>query len=177
MQYAYDSRGRLASTINARGNKIGYAYHTWGAIGSTSQYPTAVASTPTRTVAFNYDDDGNIASITDDAIQAGPIQATTYDALGRPLDETVSYIPGGDKVLQRRYDRFGNRRQLTLQDGAGSANNYVYDKLNRLISADLAGSAVGLTHFANDDRQGIMLPNGVQQALVYKPNGPLNPLP
>src|SRR5262249_35020749 len=113
-------------------------------------------------------------AVSDDGVQAGQIYAVTYDALGRPYDETIKYIPGGDRQLQHRYDRYGNSSQLGLVDGTTTTNNYSYNKLNQLSSATLAGAAVSLAYFANDDRQGVTLPGGVTRSYTYKTNGPID---
>jgi YD repeat-containing protein len=101
------------------------------------------------------------------------LYSTTYDAVSRPYDETVKYLPGGDRILQHRYDRFGNRNQLTLQDGAAITNTYTYNKLDQPAIANLAGAAMTLGYFANDDRQSVILPNGVTESFAYRPNGPV----
>jgi RHS repeat-associated protein len=173
-QFAYDSRDRLDQMISARGQKLGYDYEPWGAMQAEFQYPTTSASTPDRTIAYSYDVDGHVTSITDSGIQPGASFATTYDALGRPFDETVKYMPAGDRVLQHRYDRYGNRNQVALTGGGATSNSYVFDKRNRLTGATLGGAAVSLDHFANGDLQSITLPNGVTQAYTYKANGPLD---
>jgi RHS repeat-associated protein len=120
------------------------------------------------------DNDSNVTSVADDGVQAGPVYSTTFDAVSRPYDETVKYLPGGDRILQHRYDRFGNRNQLTLQDGTAAVNTYTYNKLNELASANLASGAIALTYYANDDRQTVTLPNGVSHGYTYKTNGPID---
>jgi RHS repeat-associated protein len=173
IQVAYDARDRLDFLINARGNKIDYGYDSWGGLIEEKQYPTASSTTPTRTIAYAHDNDGNVTSISDDAIQVTPTYTFSFDVIGRMYDETVKYLPGGDRVLQHRYDRYGNRSEVTLQDGAAVAHTYTYNKLNQLASANLAGAAISVGNFTNDDRQTVTLPNGVTASFVYRPNGPL----
>ena len=172
VQFFYDNRDRVDYLITARGHKVDYDYEPWGPVSRERDYATAGATTPARTITYAYDDDGHITSVTDDAIQAGPAYAITYDALGRLYDETVKYLPGGDRVVQERYDRYGNRNQLTLQDSGAVTSTYVYDKRNRLTTATLAGSAVSLAYFGSDDRQSITFPNGAVETFTYKANGP-----
>jgi RHS repeat-associated protein len=172
VQYSYDSRDRIDFIVNARGNKIDYTYEGWGAVDAELEYPTTSAATPNRTIAYAYDNDGNVTSVTDDAIGAGPAYSMTYDELGRVYDETVKYIPGGDRILRHRYDRYGNRDELTLQDGAALTHAYTYNRLNQLTAADLVGASISISYFANDDRQSVTLPNGVVESYVYRPNGP-----
>lgn len=174
VQYVYDSRDRLDYVVNARGNKLDYGYETWGALKEEKQYATTSSGTAVRTIGYGYDLDGNVTSVTDDAVQAGASYAMTYDVLGRLYDETVKYLPGGDRVLNHRYDRYGNRSGLTLNDGAAIAHSYVYDKRNRLTSATLAGTAITLGYYANDDRQSVTLPGSVTRSYTYKANGPVD---
>lgn len=174
--YAYDERNRLARIVNARGHKIGYEYYDWGGLSGERHYPTVSATAPTRTISYAYDADGNMTGTTDDAVQATPLYSLTYDALSRAYDETVRYIPGGDKVLQHRYDRFGNRRQLTLQDALPVTNSFVYNKLNQVASASLAGQSIGFSYYGSSDRQSITLPNGVSENFTYRSDGPLQSL-
>jgi RHS repeat-associated protein len=174
VEHVYDSRNRKDYTITARAQKLDYAYEPWGPVKEEKQFPTTGASTPDRAIAYAYDNDGNLTSVLDDGVQATPVYTMTFDVLGRPYDETIKYVPGGDRVLNHRYDRFGNRKELTLQDGTAITHTYTYNKLNQLAAADLAGAAIVLTHYANDDRQSITLPGGVSRALTYKANGPID---
>jgi RHS repeat-associated protein len=173
-QYFYDGRDRVDYLVNARGHKLDYGYETWGPIKEEKQYPTTSSSTPTRTITNFYDLDGNVTSVVDDAVQATPTYALTYDQLGRLYDETAKYLPGGDRVLNHRYDRYGNRNTLTLNDGTALTNSYIFDKRNRLTSATLVGASVGITYFGNDDRQTVMLPGSVTRSYAYKTNGPID---
>lgn len=102
VQYSYDSADRIDFVVNARGNKIDYTYEGWGAVSTKREYATTSAATPDRTIAYAYDNDGNVTSVTDDAIGTGPAYSITYDALSRVYDETVKYIPGGDRILRHR---------------------------------------------------------------------------
>lgn len=174
MQYAYDNRDRVDFVVNARGHKLDYGYETWGPIKEEQQYLTTSSITPVRTIFYARDLDGNVTSVSDDAVQATPSYSITYDALSRVSDETVRYVPGGDRVLNHRYDRYGNRNTLTLNDGAALTNSYVFDKRNRLTSATLAGANVGVSYSVNDDRQSVTLPGGITRSYTYKSNGPVD---
>lgn len=174
MQYTYDSRDRLDFQVNARGNKIDYAYEEWGPIKDEKQYTTTSSGTPTRTISYTYDLEGNVTSVSDDAVQAAPSYTLFYDELGRIYDETVKYLPGGDRVLNHRYDRYGNRNTLTLNDGTALTNSFVFDKRNRLGSATLVGASVSVGYFANDDRQTVTLPGNVSRSYAYESNGPID---
>ena len=174
VQYTYDNRDRVDFMVTARGQKLDYAYETWGPIKEEKQYPTTSAQTPDRTISYAYDDDGNLTGTTDDGVQAGEIYTITYDPLSRTFDETVKYLPGGDRVLRHRYDRYGNRKELTLQDGINLVHTYSYNKLNQLASANLVGASLSASYFGTDDLRTLTLPNGVSRSYTYKTNGPIN---
>jgi RHS repeat-associated protein len=173
-QFFYDSRDRVDYLVNARGNKLDYGYETWGPIKEEKQYVTTSSSTPTRTIAYAFDLDGNVSSVVDDAVQTTPTYALTYDQLGRLYDETAKFVPGGDRVLNHRYDRYGNRNTLTFNDGTALTNSYLFDKRNRLTAATLVGTSVSVGYFGNDDRQTVTLPGSVTRSYTYKANGPID---
>jgi RHS repeat-associated protein len=171
VQYDFDNRDRVSSRVNARGGRIEYDYEAWGALQAQREYANGAAATPLRTIAYTRDNDSNVLSVVDSDVQAGPAYTMTYDALSRIADETIKYIPGGDKMLLRRYDRFGNRSEVTLLDGDPATNLFTYNKLNQLSGATLNGAIIELTHFADDDWQSVGLPNHVTETFSYRPNG------
>jgi RHS repeat-associated protein len=173
VSYAYDNRDRLDFAINARGQKLDYAYEAWGALSTEEHYPTTSATTPVRTISYTHDNDGNVLSVSDSDIQTGTAYGVTYDALSRVYDEGIRYIPGGDRTLSHRYDRYGNRRELTLQDGATTSDIYAYNKLNQLVTATLSGSMITVGYSGSDQRLRIEFPNGVVDQLAHEPNGPV----
>jgi RHS repeat-associated protein len=172
--FAYDSRNRLDFVVTARNQKIDFDYEPWGNLKEEKQFAATSASTPDRTITYGRDHDGNVTSVSDSGIQVGTAYSYTFDSLSRIHDGTVKYLPGGDRVLQHRYDRFGNRTQLTLQDGTAISSIQTYDKLNRLTSATLAGAAITLGYFGNDDLQSVSLPGGITRLYTYKVNGPVD---
>jgi RHS repeat-associated protein len=171
VEYGYDDRDQIVQKITARGQKITFGYEPWGRLKEEKQYPTTSSSTPDRTITYAYDLDGNQTSVTDDGVQSGAMLTSTYDALNRRLDETIKYLPGGDRVLERRYDRFGNRRELTLQDGSAITSTETFNRLNQLASANLAGNTLTFSYFANDELQQISFPAGVTRGYTWHANG------
>lgn len=173
-QYVYDARNRIDYWVTAQGRKIDYSYLSWGPQNQEDWYATTSSSPSLRSISRSYDLEGNLTSVTDSEIQSTEAMHYSYDVLDRLYDETLEYIPGGDQVLKHRYDRYGNRKQLSHERGTEVANHlYTYDKLNWLTSATLAGASIGISHFANDDWQMVSLPNGVSRSYVYRPNGPV----
>ncbi|HKE92732.1 MAG TPA: RHS repeat-associated core domain-containing protein, partial [Povalibacter sp.] len=160
VQYFYDDRNRVDYFLNARGQKIDLNYEPWGPLSEQRIFASAGASTPLRTISLSRDANGNLLSISDDGVQAGAMLSYTYDALNRTLDETISYIPGGNRVLQRRYDRFGNQKELSLVDGTTVSDLYTFNKLGQLAGASLGGSSLSHTYLP-DGRLDIETMSGV----------------
>jgi RHS repeat-associated protein len=173
VQYQYNDRNQLDLVLNARGQKVDLDYFAWGEKQAERYYSTVSSPSPSREITFEYDNDGHATSITDTAVGAGPAYAMVFDALGRLTEQTIKYIPGGDRVLRQRYDRIGNRVGSTLLDGGTFDNTYSYNKLNHLISATLAGAQVGITLSSSGSRLVVAYPNGVNDTYAYRANGPI----
>jgi RHS repeat-associated protein len=173
-QLTYDSRDRVDTVVNARGQKLDFDFETWGPPKQQRYFASASATTPLRTIAIDRDDDGNVTAVTDDGVQGTPMVTYSNDALGRALDETVRYIPGGDRVLQRRYDRFGNTRELTLVDGSNFVNTYTRNKLNEVTVASLSGNSVAATYLADSQVDVQTLSGTVTRDFGYDNRGMVN---
>jgi RHS repeat-associated protein len=157
--YDYDSLGRLSSHTNGAGQTTAYHYDLAGQVSSLD-YPDALTlrdtstSNPsthvtTGTVDRDYDDDGNLTSVTDWLSHETTFD---YDAEGhltgvdRPNGTSASY----------QYDRVGALSDLTDRGDhtglgrtadsllasstppVGSAKNYGYDDVRRLTGAGSA---------------------------------------
>jgi RHS repeat-associated protein len=179
--YAYDPRGRLARTTNARGQALVQVYEPWGGISEVRHYPTSgdadAGTNLQRTVSYAFDNSGNVTETgdTDYSPTSPTLETTAYDELDRPDLVTVHYVPGGARMLASGYDRFGNRKSLVFTDGADVMNHaWTYDKLNRLVEAELASpNPLEFTYFANDDLETITHGNGVTTEYTYFPEGPV----
>jgi RHS repeat-associated protein len=141
------------------------------------------STTAVRTVWFEYDLAGNLTSTGDSDVQPGPIYDTTYDALSRTDVVTAHYIPGGDRTLDSDYDRYGNRKRLTLTDqGQVLVHDYHFNKQNQLDQAVFPGaggvgtSPIGFEYFGNDDLKRITRASGVTTDYTYWPSGPVRDL-
>ncbi|MCF6264818.1 MAG: hypothetical protein L3J24_14695 [Xanthomonadales bacterium] len=165
--------------LNARNQRINYSYADWGGLLSESHYLDDQATNLERIISHNYNLDGNLVSSNDDSIQVADLYSLNYDALSRPLTQTIKYIPGGDKTLSYSYDRFGNRSSMSLNDGQLLSHSYSFDKRNRLTQADLpqaglpASQSINLSYTEADERQQITYPNGVTTNYTFEPNGPI----
>jgi YD repeat-containing protein len=140
VQYRYDGRGRLARVVNARGHAIDQLYEPWGALEEVRHYPSeadAIAGTNlARTLAYGYDLEGSLTLTSDDDPAlgvSGSLYTISHDLLGRVDLATAHYLPGGDRVLDSAYDRFGERRELKLIQGAETlTHSWSFDALGRL---------------------------------------------
>ena len=169
VQYSYDGRDRLISIINARGQKILNGYEPWGPVRTNAHYPSVTATTPERTISYTYDSMGNVQSVSDDGIQSNTLYTFTYDPLNRLSRTTVGYLPRGTTILDYAYDRFGNRRQLIVNDDGNLAHDYVYNKLNQLKVAALPkGQSFIFDYYATDQLRNITYPSGVSTDFVYR---------
>jgi RHS repeat-associated protein len=171
VQYTYTVRDQLKSVINARGNKLELEYYAWGGKQSEAHYPTASSSTPSRSIGFQYDNDGNMVEIADSALSVTPAYVMQFDELGRLSEQRVRYIPGGERTFEYSFDRFGNRNGSTLQDGAPFSSSYAYNRFNQLLSASFAGTAIGITPTAGGAPSVVTYPNGVSTSYQYLADG------
>jgi len=175
VRYAYDNRGRLVKKITARGHKLTYEYAVWGGLLQEMRFASDAASSPEQTIVYAYDHNGNLSSITDDAIQTSPLFTQSYDALNRPDIKTLSYLPYGDRTLDHDYDRFGNRSKQTYHGPGGSLEqHYQYNTLDRLIRLTLPNNeSIEFDYFSNHALKQIRYPNGISTDYEYYSNGPV----
>ena len=192
--YDYDPGGRLARVTNARGNVLDYVYEPWGALKEVQHYPDAATADaddppvdPDRVVSYTYDLAGNLKTVSEaDPFSAGLglLYTFTYDPLNRVNLATAHYLPGGDRVLDSDYDRFGNRDTLTLTgDGTPQVHSWSYNDLDRLFQAVLPGGATPTLTFdyrANDELETLHFGDGTTDrtaaAYGYYAHGPLKTL-
>jgi RHS repeat-associated protein len=156
-RYAYDADGNLVQSIDRDGQEIDYTYDHLDR-GTAELWISG--STAFRTIATDYNAQGEVASVTDtgDTRDASPQYvdyAYTYDSIGR-LATVTSTGPAGTAtvVLTAGYDGDGNRTSLSAAIEAPGAssftpdfqNTYSYDALNEMLevaqSAQSGGNAV-----------------------------------
>jgi len=178
VRYIYDDRDRLDLVYNARGQVIDYEYEEWGP-AKTIQYLAAPGATPPeREINFTYDHNGNLEDVTDSVVDTGvqPLYSKAYDALNRLDLEVVNGYPGGPKVFNYNYDRYGNLDQFILGDGAENFDHqYTYNKLNQLTTILLPGNAQPaiLEYFNNNALEKLTRPNGITTDYTFFDNGPV----
>jgi RHS repeat-associated protein len=127
-EYEYDDKGNLLRRVEAKGTdaeKITtFTYNDYGLILTATLQGDA--NTQTATTAFIYDDNNNLASITDP--ENGSMHFLEYDGMGNllrfkdPLGYEWSYT----------YDAMGRRTSVT--DPRGNTTSYEYDGANNLTA-------------------------------------------
>ncbi len=149
--YAYDALGRVTSkaqSVTANpANKtftVGYSYASGRQTGIT--YPSG------RAVAYGFDAQGHVTSITVDG-------TTSVLANGEyfPFGPVKKWVWGNGEPYTRSFDLDGRVKTITLGPAAGTYADlgevFGYDSLNRLINANLAaGQTQGFTYDANGNR-------------------------
>ncbi|MBL0211557.1 MAG: hypothetical protein IPQ13_11715 [Holophagaceae bacterium] len=124
--YGYDSAGRLAHRLDAKGHQTVYSYWTDGSLQRVD-YPDAMGTTPS--VNYAYDPKyPRLATMTDG------IGTTTYDYY--PINGTVGagrlktvVGPFPNSTITYTYDQLG---RVTVRDINGSAETRNFDALGRL---------------------------------------------
>jgi RHS repeat-associated protein len=188
VDYLYDDRDRLDLVTNARGHTLDYAYFPWGGLEKIEH--DLDGGGVDRTISFTYDDNGNIATTTDDTIdfdlvmsgiQTGTLYTFTYDALNRVEDVTAHYIPG-TPLLRSTYDPFGNRASLALNpSGENLLHEWNFNDLNQLESVCLPqdipctplAETLRFTYADNDDLDVVTHGNGLTTDFTLYLHGPL----
>lgn len=109
-------------------------------------------------------------------MQSGQLYGFTYDALDRIDVTTFGYLPGAVSVtLDHNFDRYGNRDQLTLNDGALAVHGYPYNILNQLGTVSLpGGQSLSMTYYQDYDRpKQLSYLSGITSDYSYEDNGPV----
>ncbi|WP_080367244.1 RHS repeat domain-containing protein [Burkholderia pseudomallei] len=125
------------------------------------QLPTrstdAVNGAPVLDDSYAYDDNGNVAAISDGTTGNAGNRDMTYDGLDR-LTSTLSPMFGGDNKAVYAYDPLDNLRSARV--GARQPYTYGYDPNNRLTSLLDPSSNNSLVSLAYDARGNLSRRNG-----------------
>src|SRR5206468_10487188 len=162
-----DLARNLTLSIDAKGQKIESTYDSADQL--TGKVLKDSGGSVTDTVAFTYDQLGNLATASD-----GDSSLTfNYDPLGR-LSTAVTAGTQPATTISYTYDKNGNRVSMT--DPQTGITSYIYDELNRLSSLT---SPAGVFAFGYDDasrRTSLDFPNGTSAAYAYNPGSLLTSL-
>jgi RHS repeat-associated protein len=174
-QYHYDERGRLSYLIDPDSQRIDYTYNALNKVEEI-RFDTG---TP-RTLAFTYDDGGNLLTFSDDAIAGTPVYTYTYDNLSR-IDTVTHHLI--NKTLDYDYGHLGYRQKLTCRSGIDELFHYFYQyddagllttihemPLDKTIafSHDDAGRLLTKTYSGNVTATRTYKPNGLLDQIVYR---------
>jgi RHS repeat-associated protein len=142
--YTYDRQGNQINIINPDGSQVSYVYNAAGLIHSISEKDTATA-TPTSIINnFSYSPNGQVAVISygNNATTTNSYDAAHLYRLSSKVSAVGSSTP---QSLVYTYDSNGNITQVADTSSTHTAKtvNYIYDDLNRLVSASSTGASYG----------------------------------
>lgn len=134
--YNYDDEGNLKSTTDPLTHVTANDYDALNRLVRVTE-PQLAGAPAAGTIAYAYDAQDNLASVTD---QRG--LTTSYGYSG--FDELKSFASPDTGVTSYTYDAAGNVK--TMQDARGQSATYAYDALNRLKSLLYSDETLGFTY-------------------------------
>lgn len=140
VEYFYNEIDQLVEQKNSNGNRVIYQYDKAGN-NIKKSYLDKAQSIPSQEIYYSYNEANQLIEVQ----QTGDTNTHFIylrDALGRVIQETISYGDGNDKItktLKYSYDEEGNLISFNYPDN--SSVNYQYDK-NQLIQATLANGEI-----------------------------------
>ena len=160
--YTYDPAGNLSTIVDAKEQMIAYEYDKTGRMIKASYYSASDHTTPVKTVAFGYDEMGNLISYNDSMTSA----TYEYNDLSRKTDETVNY--GAFSLsYSYEYNADGTKKSFTGTDGV--TYSYMYNK-GQVSSINIPG--VGDISYDNYRWQAptkVNYPGGTVREVDYDP--------
>ena len=163
LQYTYDAASNLASSLDAAGRRVVFAYDSEGRL---TQRVTTLGKL-SSTVTWAYDEPGRgagIGHITTMRDDTGS-QSHSYDSLGRQSALTKCVLNLCYNSSQR-WDLANRLASETYPDG--EVVNYLYDTAGRLQS--IPGLVTQMTYSSNDQLLSSTYANGAKDSFAYDPN-------
>ncbi|RLB32815.1 MAG: hypothetical protein DRH12_19060, partial [Deltaproteobacteria bacterium] len=164
--YEYDSNGNLIKMTQAAGTDaervLTYTYDEYGQLLSFSI--EGDSNTEKATVTMSYDDNGNLASVTDP--EGNTMRLLEHDSLGNVLRMRD---PRGNEWTYE-YDSLG--RIISETNPLGNKTSFEYDGANNLTA--IINAHLKRFEFSYDDhnnRLSIVGPDGNALTTVYRPDG------
>ncbi|GAA1283915.1 LamG-like jellyroll fold domain-containing protein [Saccharothrix xinjiangensis] len=170
--FTYDRRGHQTSVTDPRGSTTTYAFDELGRQVSGSGAAVAVergggpatTANPTTRTGYNTFDEPVVV-----ADELGHAHRTTYDRVGRVVEEVSPTHRGLTPVVKTSYDGNGNPTEVV--DARGNATRYAYDQLDRLVTRDEPASAGRatwrFTHTRSDRVLSVTAPDGGRTESTY----------
>jgi RHS repeat-associated protein len=140
--YAYDADGHLISKTLPGNDVTSFSYNSFGSMAS--------ATNSSARLTFDYDDAGNLRTITSSGTPTSPQPSVTHSYTYDPAGQRRS-VSGPAGTVRYGFDE--NRRLRTVTDPANGVFQLGYDALNRIVS--------------------LSRPNGVADTLTYTPSNEL----
>ncbi|MGG6463071.1 putative Ig domain-containing protein [Solilutibacter silvestris] len=184
-QFTYDTRGLLASRLDANGYLTNYYYNSFGALRSKTEFRD-LAQTQSETTVLAYDSLGRLISTTEsstgidaqirtstqtwDAFNRismtdarGTVADFTYDRLGRQVTSS-STVSGRLEQARLVYDAYG--RVTNQLDAANNETTFIYNDIEKSIAVT---SPEGVTVKTIHDALGqtISVTNGLNETTTY----------
>jgi len=185
VSYAYDAEGRQIGMTNTHASVL----NTYDAAGRLIAVTTNIfALGVSKVVAYSYNNDGTLASMTD---PDGGITAYTYDAAARlatitdPAGQTTTFTYdvlnhlirktlGNGAYAEYTYDAVGQVLSLVHRKADGSllaAFTYTYDAADNRASVSDASGTTAYTYDALDRLTGVTYPDGSTAQYTYDAAG------
>ncbi len=172
---SYDADGNVTATEDALGNRTESAYDS---LGNRTEYTDANGVTTT----YEYDERGNLLSSSTPLLGSEPAESRTveydYEDEGHPGDLTELTDPNGD-ATQFAYDEAGSLENVT--DAEENETTYEYDARGNLEAkvsprgnvegAEPAEFTTSFTYDAAGNRLTVIDPLGHERKWTYDANG------
>jgi YD repeat-containing protein len=180
--YAYDQNGRVLSISTAHAGQVhnlGYSYDLSGRLSGLT-YPSG------RTVTYGFDGLGRVNEVSTaknsqsqvvvQNVQYHPFGGVKGYTLGNgqvysrsiDLDGRISTYTLGSKTFGIGYDDASRIQQISDLSNAANQNNYGYDVLDRLTSANIPGTPFAYAYDAVGNRISKTV-GGTSEAYTYGP--------
>jgi len=157
-----DPTGKIATMTDAKGQQTRYTYDDVNRMTTLAYYASTTDATPAKTIAFSYDEVGNLTGYNDGITSA----SYAYDVNNRKIGETVNYGTF-QKSLAYTYTANGLKASFTGPDG--TVVRYGYDTNNQLNSVQLPVGTIITNRFDWTVPTKWTFPGGVTQERQYDP--------
>jgi len=158
--FEYDPVGNRTTVLDANSQKISYEHDQFGQLEYTRHYAYKTDPSPTKTINFGYDDNGNLTSYDDSTTSA----TYTYDDLNRKTGETIDY---GTFTKSLSYS-YPNNWEQTFTGPDNVTLTHKYDAAGRLSTITIPGQGdVTYNTYEWNSPTNITLPGGSSTDYTY----------